>query len=135
MTREADERRHFLAERADLVGSAEVGQIDDERATDNLGSGLFEKLDGGEAGASGGDEIVDDDDVLASLDGVLVDLDAVRAVFERVVLADDVPRQLALLSHGDEAYRELMRDGAAQDEPARLDARDLVDANAGAGLN
>jgi hypothetical protein len=46
----------------------------------------FGELRGGDGGASGGEKIVDDEDALAFLDGVLVDLKSVGAVFE--VIAD-----------------------------------------------
>ena len=50
-------------------------------------------------------------------------LHLVEAVFERIGDRDFHVRELALLAHGDEPGGELMRDGAAQDEAARLDAR------------
>src|SRR5271157_286857 len=43
--------------------------------------------------------------------------------------------KLALLPHGNESGRELMRDGAAEDESARFDAGDLVDLRARPGLH
>ena len=61
-------------------------------------------------------------------DGVGVDLDGVDAVFEAVFLADGPPRQLAFLADRDEAAAELVGDGAAEDEAARLDAGDVFDA-------
>ena len=62
-------------------------------------------------------------------------LDLVGAVFERIGHADRLVRQLALLAHRHEAGRELVRDGAAEDEAARLDAGDLGDLQAGEGLH
>ena len=55
-------------------------------------------------------------------DGVLVHLDDVDAVFQRVLLADGLPGQLALLAQGHEPAAQPVGDGAAEDEPARLDA-------------
>ena len=77
--------------------------------------------------AAGGDQVVDDQDALARPDGVLVDLDDVDAVFQRVLLADGLPRQLALLADRDEAAAQPVGDGAAEDEAARLDAGHRVD--------
>src|SRR6185312_5242457 len=96
MALERDQRRDLLAERADLVGAAELGQVDDEQAADHLGAGALEQLDRREAGAAGRDQIVDDDDMIAGLDRVGMDLDAVLAVFQIVVLAQHGVRQLAL---------------------------------------
>ena len=58
---------------------------------------------------------------------VLVHLHLVEPVFQAVGDAHRLMRQLALLADRDEAGRELMRDRAAEDEAARLDAGDLVD--------
>ena len=82
------------------------------------------------AGAAGGDQIVHDDDGVAFLHRVGVDFDAVLAVFEIVILAQHAIGQLALLADRHEADAELMRHRAAENEPARLDARDLVDLHA-----
>ncbi len=78
-------------------------------------------------------EVVDDEDAVARPIGVGVDLDRVHAIFEDVVLADRLSRQLALLADRDEAAAKAMRDGAAEDETARLDAGDMVEANADEG--
>ena len=48
MPLEGHQRRHFLAERADFVGAAEIGKIDDEAAADDFGAGALEQLDRGE---------------------------------------------------------------------------------------
>ena len=85
--------------------------------------------------AAGGDEVVDQDHPLALADGVGVDLHLVDAVFERIGDAHRLVRQLALLADRHEAGRELVRDRAAEDEAARLDARDLVDLAAGIGMD
>ncbi len=61
------------------------------------------------------------------VDRVLVHLDDVDAVFERVVLADRPPGQLALLAERHEAGAEPVGDRAAENEAARLDAGDDVD--------
>jgi hypothetical protein len=44
-------------------------------------------------------------------------------------------RQFALLADRHEARRNLVRYGAAEDETARLDARDLRDLRSGIGLD
>ena len=93
------------------------------------------RLHGRDRRAAGGDEVVDEDDALALADGVGVDLHLVDAVFERIGDAHRLVRQLALLADRHEAGRELVRDGAAEDEAARLDARDLVGLSAGIGID
>jgi hypothetical protein len=61
------------------------------------------------------------------LERVVVDLDDGLAVFELVILTDRRAGQLALLADRHEAHGQLMRDGAAEDEPPRLEPHDLVD--------
>ena len=73
-------------------------------------------------------KVADAQIVSARADGVLVDLDGIDAVFERVFLADGLPGQLALLPDRNEAATQPVRYGAAQNEATRLDAGDSVHA-------
>src|SRR5262245_42219112 len=130
---ELAEHVHARAPLAQAPAAAEIGQVDDEAAADHLAAGLLDQVERGDGGAARRDQIVDEQDLLARRDGVGVDLDAVRAVLERVVLAERVPGELAALAHGHEAGLELVRDRAAEDESARLDAGHLVDAGAAEG--
>ena len=95
----------------------------------------LKELDRGLRRAAGGDEIVDQDDALALRHGVLVHFHFVDAVFERIADGHALERQLALLADRHEAAGHLMRDGAAEDKAARLDAGDLVDLAAGPRLH
>src|SRR5262249_31342556 len=52
---------------------------------------------------------------------------SIDAVFEAVVLTDGPRGQFALLANGDEAAAKLVRNGAAENEAARLDPGDMVD--------
>jgi hypothetical protein len=65
--------------------------------------------------------------MLTRLYGIFVNLDDVDAVFECTLLADRLPGQLALFADRDEPAAEPVGNGAAEDEPARLDARHRVD--------
>ncbi len=60
-------------------------------------------------------------------DRVGVDLDAVGAVFEFVVVAYGLGGQLAFLADRNEALAQRVGQRRAEDEAARLDAGDLVD--------
>ena len=66
---------------------------------------------------------------------VAVHLHLVEPVFERIGDAHRLVRKLAALADRHEAGGKLMRDGAADDEAARLDAGDLVDLRAGPGMH
>ena len=78
-------------------------------------------------GAAGREQVVDDEDPLAGLDGVAVDLEGVGAVLERVLDGQRLGRQLAQLADRHEARVQLVRHRRREDEPARLHAHDDVD--------
>jgi len=115
--------------------SAEIRQVDHKACADGARAQPFNQFDGGNRGAAGGDQIVDDQNLFASRQRVFVDLDGVFTIFERVALLNRAPRQLALLAHRHEADRKLMRHRATEDEPARFNPRHLIDADAGVGLH
>src|ERR1700744_4438118 len=103
MPAETYQRDALFAQRADLVGAAEIRKVDDEAAADDVRAGALQELDRRETGATRRDEIVHDDDVLALLHGVGMNLDAVLSIFQIVILTDHSVRQLALLAHRHEA--------------------------------
>ena len=113
-----------------FAAAAEIRQVDDEAGGDDVGADLAQQLDRRLRRAAGGDQIVDQDHLLAGRDAVLVHLHLVQPVFEAVGDAHRLVRQLALLADRHEAGRKLVRDRAAEDEAARLDAGDLVDLRA-----
>src|ERR1700710_625777 len=76
-------------------GSAfEEVELDGEAQADNLSAELADELHGGLHGAAGGEQVVDDENALAGLDGVEVDLEGVGAVFQVVVHASSLRGQL-----------------------------------------
>jgi hypothetical protein len=105
-------------EEVEFYGEGEAGDFTAE---------LLDELYGGLHGAAGGEEVVDEDDALAGLDGVHVDLQGVGAVLEVVGDAGDGGGELARLAHGDEAGVEAVGEGGSEDEAAGLNAEDEVD--------
>src|SRR5882672_1470482 len=135
MPREADQSRDFFSQGPDFRGAAQFGEVDDETATEHFGACPLQKLDRGERGAAGRDQIIHHDNVVALVHCIFVNLDPVHAIFQRVILAQHLPRKLSLFAHRHKTNRQLMRHGAAENEAARLDTRHLVDAHAGIGLH
>src|SRR5678809_1252351 len=84
----SDEGVDAVAALLDPLAAAEVVELDDERALDDLGAHLLEQAQRGVRGAAGREQIVDDEDALALGDGVDVDLDLARAVLQRVLVRD-----------------------------------------------
>src|SRR5271169_3623386 len=62
MPLEAYQRAHRHAELADLIGAAELGQIDDEAGGQDLGADALEEFHRCLGGAAGRDQVVDQDD-------------------------------------------------------------------------
>src|SRR6185312_1839087 len=100
---ETDQRADRNAERLQPGAAAEIGQVDDEAGGENIGADLPQQLYRRLGGAAGGDQIVDEDDLLAGLDPILVHLHLIQPVFEAVGDAHRLVRQLALLADGHEA--------------------------------
>lgn len=107
--------------------SADVRQVDDEAAFDDLAAHLGYQRAGGFCGAAGSDEVVHQQHAIAFLYRVGVDLDAVGAVFERVVVADGFGGKLAFFADRDEALVQRVSQRRAKDKTARFYAGDLVD--------
>ena len=111
----------------EAFAAAEEVEFDGEGEAGDFAAELFDELDGGFHGAAGGEQVVDEQDALAGLDGVEVDFERVGAVFEIVGDAGYRCGQLARLADGDEAGIEAVGERGAEDESAGFDAEDEVD--------
>ena len=97
--------------------------IRNERPT-SFAAQAFDQFHGGDGGAAGGDEVVDDGDAVAGANGVGVDLDGVDAVLELVGGGGGGGGQLVGFAQGDEAAAEFAGHGGGEDEAAGLDGGD-----------
>src|SRR5580704_17662974 len=86
-----------------FFAAVEEGELDGEGGAFDDASELLDELDGGGGGATGGEKIVADDDALAMLYGVFVNLERVRAVLERVGDAGGFGGEFFRLSNRDES--------------------------------
>jgi hypothetical protein len=59
MPHEAHQHAHRHAELPDLLGAAQIRQVDDEAGRQHIGGDLLQQLAGGFRGAAGDDEFVD----------------------------------------------------------------------------
>src|ERR1019366_3464583 len=121
------QRKHLVPMLLQPRTSADVRQVDDEAAFDDLAAHFFNQLAGGFCRAAGGDQVIHQQYFFAHCDSVGVDLDAVGAVFEFVVVAYGFGGQLAFLADRDEAFVQRVSQRCAEDKAARFDAGDLVD--------
>src|SRR3569833_2666809 len=120
MALERQQRVRANAVLAQHVNAAQIRQVDDERRTRHETARAADELCRGLRGAARGDQIVDDQDALAWLYRIFVDLDDVDAILQCILLTDRLPGQLALLADWNEPAAQTVGDGAANDETARL---------------
>ena len=130
--RTADALLVVVEEAEDVVvrearASVEEVELDGESQADDFSAQLFDELDGGLHGAAGGEEVVDEDDALAGLDGVEMDFEGVGAVFQIVRDASDGGGKLFRLAYGDEAGIEAVSERGTKDEAAGFNAKDEID--------
>ena len=90
---------------------------------DDLALQPLDQLDRALDRAAGRQQVVDDEDLLAGLDRVAVDLEGVRPVLEGVLDGDRLGRQLAQLADRDEAGVELVGHRGAEDEARATPSR------------
>ena len=88
---------------------------------------LLDHVGGGLGGAAGRQQIVADENALAGLDRVFVNLQRVLSVLQVVFPLQDFGRQLLWFANRDEAGVQPIRQRGTKDESARLDAQDQLD--------
>src|SRR5450759_1141419 len=100
------------------VAALEEPELDEERQSDDLALESLDQLHRPVDGPTRCEQVVHDEDLLARLDRVAVDLQRVGSVFERVLDADGLRRQLAQLAYGYEAGAQLVGHRGREDEAA-----------------
>src|SRR5438445_554532 len=102
-------------------------QLDEKGERVQLAAETLHQIGGRSGGATGCQQIIDNQHPLPFSHRVGVDLERVGAIFKRIRLPHGRERQLAGLSDRSEARADSIRDRRAENEPAALDADDDVD--------
>lgn len=110
----------------DFGTAAEEGEFDEKAHPDEVAAEFFDENGGGVGGSPRGEEVIDEEYGFAWGDGVFVDFDHGFAVFEFVGAAFGGPGEFAFFTDRDEAGAEPVGDDGAENEPAGVDANDLV---------
>src|SRR5205823_9535881 len=76
----ADQREHLVA--VETGAALQERELDHERAADHPAAAARDELHRGRGGASRREQVVDDEHAVTVADGVVVDLERVRAVLE-----------------------------------------------------
>src|SRR6187401_1497056 len=108
-----------------LAASEEVELDDEEEPHDDAAEILYE-LDLRASRTAGRKDVVENDHPCTGRHGVAVHLEAVGAVLQRIRRLDRLSWQLPWLARSDEACVECVRERSAEDEPARLGAKDQL---------
>lgn len=119
---------NLAAELFETRRATEIRERDDEGALDDFSTDLADQLHRRLGRPASRDQIIHQENPLSRLDRAQMKFDPIRPVLEIEILADLLSRQLSGFSHWDEPETELISDGGAEDEPARLDSDDDVDA-------
>jgi hypothetical protein len=102
-------------------------QLDHERQPDDISAEFLDQFDNGFGRASGSEQIVSDDYVMAFADRVPVNFKRILAVFQVVAVAFDFLRQFLRLADGNETRAQLVGQRRGEDETARFDADYTID--------
>src|SRR5260221_6090896 len=94
----------------ELRAPVQSDQLNQHRDGVDVSAELADEIDGCARGASGGEQVVDDQDLLSLLDRVAVHFETVGPVFQIVADADLRGRELADLAYGDEARADAIGD-------------------------
>src|SRR5579863_5649884 len=108
----------------ELGAAVEEVEFEDEAEAGDAAAEVLDQFGDGGGRASGGEDVVDDQDLLAGNDGVPVNFQRIGAVFERVFDALDGGGQFIRLADGNEAGADGVGEDGSEDEAAGLDAND-----------
>ena len=108
MSLEGHQRADWHAECLDLLGAAEIREIDHKTGRHHIGTDFFQKPDSAHGGAASGDEIIDEDDPFTRNHGVIVDFHLVQSIFKRIGDRHFGVRQFAFFADRHEARRKLI---------------------------
>lgn len=103
-----------------LLSSIEEGQLHQEDEAKQLTAELADKVAGAGSGATGCNEIIDDDDLLTRLDTVALQLEEVLAVLLLKGFGLDFAGKLALFADWHEAGAKVVCKSGTKEESARL---------------
>lgn len=118
----AGEEYQAITGNADTVEkrfTTEVGQIDNEGRILHLAAEPPDQFHRGADSPPGGQQIVHHQHFIAGNNRILMNLEAVGAILQRVAFTDGFTRQLAGLAYRNKPQPQRLRDRCAEQKPAR----------------
>ena len=101
-----DEREDFLT--GQLLPALQEGEVYEKGRSHDLPTEATDQIGGGGDCAAGGQDVVKNEDALAGDDGILVHLNGVCTVFQSILGAYLLPRQLARFAGRDKGRAQLV---------------------------
>jgi len=105
-----------------MFASAQAFKLDDESRRPDVGADLTEQGQGTAGCATGGEQIVEDDHSLTGLDGIGLQLDRIRAVFQIVGVGDCLTGKLPGFPRHHEAASQLQGQRSGDQKSPAFDA-------------
>jgi hypothetical protein len=119
---------------AEPLAPVQKAELQQHTHTDDVATGSLHQADCGFDSAPGGEDVIHDQHAISRRKRPVLHLDGRLGVLELVGGPVRHAGQLALLAHRHESGAEVVRNGRGDDEPARLDADDLLNRSASSGL-
>src|ERR1700730_8008457 len=122
MSRKLAQREHGIAESFYSFTTAQIRQVDHERAADDRSAGAADQRERRFSRAAGGNEVVDEQHLLAALNPVCMQLQPVAAVLELVVVTEVFGRKLPLFADRHKTDIQCVSERGADNKAARFNS-------------
>jgi hypothetical protein len=119
---------------AELVAAIEAGDLENKHEAKDLALELSNEVRGRLGRTTSGNDVVDHQDVLALLDGIILHLEKILAVLLDVLGGNAGTGQLALLANGSEGDAEAQGQTGAEEEAAGIQTDNDIGLGGGEGL-
>src|SRR4051794_1016377 len=101
--------------------TGEKAKLDEKGNFEDFGADFLEEGGGGGGGPAGGKQVIDQEHPAAGLDGIDVNGDGIRAIFQIVALFVGLVRKFPFFPYRHEARLQTKSGGGGKNKPARID--------------
>jgi hypothetical protein len=125
--------RVYRGGRIEFLAAVEKGELDEEGGGHDVGVEGLEEFDRCRGRSARGEEVIDEQDVLAGLYGVFVNFHDSFAIFKGVGHRASGPRELSFLADRDKPGPEDLRHARGENEATSVNSDHFVDAGVAGG--
>ncbi len=102
-------------------------ELDEKAQRFDFAADFLDEIGNAARGATGGEDVIHDDDALAGLDRIRMHLQPISSIFELIGNLHGVRGEFPRLQNGNLAFAELVREGRREDESSALDPDDRIE--------